>query len=368
MQKLYSVALYVSLFCAALFVGMLIAGMTAETSYPVIIGLLSLALGIRQYPQYASLSFTVLILTSVTIAMYHPEWLVKWGDYELKNLITPLMQLIMFGVGSVMTAEDFVGVAKMPKGVIVGLLAQFSIMPIVGYTLAKVFNFPPEIAAGVVLIGCVPSGLASNVMCYIANANVALSVTITSLATLLSPILTPALLKLLAGEFVEINFLDRMFDILKVAIMPIAIGVLLNRFAKTLVDKLKNILPLISMGGIVFILGIITAMGRDKLLVIGLVLIFSSFLHNLFGYLLGYGMARLSKLDEKSCRAVAIEVGLQNGGLASALALQMGKVSTMGLAPAIFGPLMNITGSMLANWWRNRPVEEDEQEESVPQV
>ncbi|MFN8355364.1 MAG: bile acid:sodium symporter family protein [Spirosomataceae bacterium] len=356
MKNLYSLASYVSLFCAALFIGMLIAGMTTETSYPVIIGLLALSLGIRQFPQYASLSFTILILASVSIALYYPATLVKWGDYELKNLITPLMQLIMFGVGSVMTAEDFVGVAKMPKAVGVGLAAQFTIMPLVGYTLAKVFGFPPEIAAGVVLIGCVPSGLASNVMCYIANANVALSVTITSLATIFSPILTPSLLKLLAGEFVEINFLDRMLDILKVAILPIVIGVLLNRFARTLVDKLKNILPLLSMGGIVLIVGIITAMGRDKLLTIGLVLLFSSFLHNLFGYLLGYWAARVAKLDEKSCRAVAIEVGLQNGGLASALALQMGKVSTMGLAPAIFGPLMNTTGSILANWWRNRPV------------
>lgn len=355
MKKLFPFALGAAglLLAAALVLALL--GRGAQTDWLVIGGLLLLAVGIRTFPNYASLTFTVLIVTSVALALYHPEALLTWGGFPLKNLIVPLMQIIMFGMGTIMTAEDFIGVVKMPKGIIVGLIAHYVIMPGVGFTLANVFGFPPEIAAGVVLIGCVPSGLASNVICYISRANVPLSVSVTTVSTLMAPLLTPALMKLLAGQFVPVSFLDMMVDILKVVIAPIAVGLLLNTFFPAFIKKVKTLLPLISMAAIVFIVGIITATGRDKLLDVGLLLVVSSLIHNLSGYFLGYWTGRLTGLDESSSRTIAIEVGMQNGGLASALALQMGKVGTVGLAPAIFGPLMNTTGSMLANFWRGRP-------------
>jgi BASS family bile acid:Na+ symporter len=272
----------------------------------------------------------------------------------------------MFGMGTAMSLGDFAGVIKTPKKVMVGLVCQFTIMPFLGYALANVFAFPPEIAAGVVLIGCSPSGLASNVMSFLANANLALSVTITATATLLAPLMTPLLMRLLAGEFVDVNAWAMMLDIVKMVIVPIGLGLLFNKLLHGRAKWLDNAMPLVSMIGIALIITIITAAGRDSLLSIGLALIMAALIHNLGGYLLGYWFARLIKIDERSCRTIAIEVGMQNGGLASAIALQMGKVATVGLAPAVFGPLMNITGSSLATWWRGKKIiDEDEEPEKI---
>jgi BASS family bile acid:Na+ symporter len=286
-----------------------------------------------------------------------------------------------------------------------------------------IFSFPPEIAAGIILVGCVPSGLASNVMSYIARANLALSVTITAISTLLSPFTTPFLMKLLGGQFIQVNFWSMMLDILNMIILPIVAGFIFNLFnagkvkprtkivqlsiffviilltnlvfikakqadfteflfamskslgwffflpiigaivlrhflkgEKKIMDK---ILSLLSMVGIAVIITIITASGRDSLLKVGALLMLTSLLHNVSGYSFGYGIAWLFGMKEKDRRTIALEVGMQNGGLASGLALQMGKIATVGLAPAIFGPLMNITGSALASWWRSKPPKEE---------
>ncbi|WP_234735368.1 bile acid:sodium symporter family protein [Tellurirhabdus bombi] len=355
MKKVYLIALGAAAILLTIALILALLGRGSQTDWLVVSGLLCLALVVRSFPAYASLSFTVLIVVAVAVATYHPEYLLTWGDFELKRLIVPLMQVIMFGMGTIMTTDDFVGVIKMPRGIIVGLLAHYVIMPGVGFALANVFNFPAEIAAGVVLIGCVPSGLASNVICYISRANVALSVSVTTVSTLLAPILTPSLMKLLAGQFVPVHFWDMMVEILKVVIIPIIIGVVLNTLFGAFMKRVKTLLPLVSMAAIICVVAVITATGRDKLLTMGVLLIISSLIHNLSGYLLGYWTGRLAGLDESSSRTVAIEVGMQNGGLASALALQMGKVGTTGLAPAIFGPLMNTTGSILDNYWRRRP-------------
>jgi BASS family bile acid:Na+ symporter len=261
----------------------------------------------------------------------------------------------MFGMGTSMSVNDFIGVAKMPKGVMVGILCQLTIMPLVGFALASFTNFPPEIAAGVILIGCSPSGLASNVMSYLAKANLALSITITAVATLLAPVSTPLLMKLLAGTFIEINILDMMWSIVKMVIIPIGAGLLFNKLLSGKAKWLDKAMPIVSMLGIAFIIVIITAAGRDSLLEIGAILILVVLIHNLLGYNLGYWAARLSSMDERDCRTIAIEVGMQNGGLASGIAKEMGKIATIGLAPAVFGPLMNITGSILASYWHRKP-------------
>ena len=264
----------------------------------------------------------------------------------------------MFGMGTAMSFQDFVGVIKMPKAVGIGIVCQFTIMPIVGFSLATLFAFPPEIAAGIVLVGASPSGLASNVMSYIAKANLALSVTLTACATLLAPILTPFIMQKLAGQFVPIDFWAMVWSITKIVLLPIIGGLLFNHFLHGKFKWLDRIMPLISMAGIAFIITIITAAGRDDLLTIGLALVAAAVIHNLLGYLLGYWACKLFKMPPQDCRTIALEVGMQNGGLASGIALEMGKVATVGLAPAIFGPWMNISGSSLATWWRDQPIPE----------
>jgi BASS family bile acid:Na+ symporter len=396
----------------------------------LIAGLIALATGVRGFNKTRGFSYTIWIFTAVAASMFYPQYFISAGGFQFKKLIVPLLQIIMFGMGSQMSLNDFTGVIKMPKGVLIGVLSQYMVMPLVGFAIAKLFHFPPEIAAGIILIGCVPSGLASNVMSFLARANLALAVTIGAISTLLSPFLTPLLMKWLGGQFIEVNFWSMMLDILNMIILPIVAGFIFNLFSKkagniknviiqlasfmiviiftTLVymksrnvgiagfliqfaksmgwfyilpiigslilahyvrgDKkfLEKILSMISMVGIAVIVTIITASGRDSLLEVGVLLIFTSLLHNFTGYTLGYWLAWLTGMPEKDRRTVAFEVGMQNGGLASGLALQMGKIATVGLAPAIFGPLMNVTGSVLANFWRGRPVREASTQGTVP--
>jgi len=336
---------------------------------PFFIGFfIALAVGFRGFTHLKGFSYTVMIFAAVTTALYYPNYFVEVNGFKLAALITPLIQLIMFGMGTSMSVADFVGVVKMPKGVIIGVLSQFIIMPCLGFILASLTNFPAEIAAGVILIGCSPSGMASNVMAYLAKANVALSITITSITTLLAPLMTPVLMKMLAGEFVEIEVFKMMWDIIKMVIIPIGAGLLFNKFLSGKVKWLDAAMPLVSMLGIAFIIVIITAAGRDSLLAIGPALIVVVLIHNLSGYTLGYWSGRLFRMSERDCRTIAIEVGMQNGGLASGLAKEMGKIATVGLAPAVFGPLMNITGSALASYWHRKPTDENQlREEPVAQ-
>ncbi len=325
----------------------------------------SLSIAFRGSVSLKGLSFTVLIFAAVTLAMFHPEYFLQWGDFKLSNLIIPLIQLIMFGMGASMSVNDFAAVVKSPKGVVIGVLSQFIIMPLLGFTLATLTNFPPEIAAGIILIGCSPSGLASNVMAYLAKANLALSITITSITTLIAPVVTPLLMKLLAGELIEIDVMKMMWDISKMIIIPIGAGLIFNKLLSGKSKWLDKAMPYVSMFSIAFIITIITAAGRESLLKIGPLLIGVVLIHNTFGYLLGYWSARMFKMPEKDCRTVALEVGMQNAGLASGIAKELGKIATLGLAAAVFGPVMNITGSALASWWHGRPPKEKNKESVV---
>ncbi|GAB3984922.1 bile acid:sodium symporter family protein [Spirosoma terrae] len=304
---------------------------------------------------YQNLIYTALIIAAVAVALSFPGPFTEINGFPLKKLIVPLLQIIMLGMGTTMSIKDFEGVIQQPRAVFVGVACHFLIMPLLGFTLATTFDFPPEIAAGVVLIGCSPSGLASNVMCFIAKANVPLSITVTTLSTLMAPFLMPALMKLLAGQFIEISFLKMMVEIIEIVILPVVVGLILNRIFHKSAVIINKVMPLISMAGIVLIVAIITAAGRDSLLTVGWTLAFCVLIHNLMGFTFGYWSARLFGMDEQSCRTVAIEVGLQNGGLASGIAVQLGKVATVGLAPALFGPIMNTTGSLLATYWSQHP-------------
>lgn len=325
------------------------------SGWSLVLFFLSLAFAFRGIALLKGLSFTAIILASVVLAMWHPEYFTTWGSFSLSSTIIPFIQLLMFGMGSSMSLNDFAAVVKSPKGVVIGVASQFVIMPLLGFTLSNVSNFPPQIAAGIILIGCSPSGLASNVMAYLAKANLALSITITSITTLIAPFVTPLLMKLFAGALIEIDVLKMMWDIFKMIIIPIGAGLLFNRLLKGRIQWLDKAMPVISMFAITCIVTIIVASGRDNLLKIGLLLIGIAFVHNTLGYLLGYWSGRMFKMNEKDCRTIAIEVGMQNAGLASGIAKELGKIATIGLGAAVFGPLMNITGSALASWWHNRP-------------
>ena len=330
----------------------------AKAGPSLILFLIFLGIAFQGYEHLKGYSYSTMIFGVVTMALYYPANFTEIDGFKLITLITPLIQIIMFGMGTSMSAKDFVSVAREPKAVIIGVGAQFIIMPFLGFTLANISGFAPEIAAGIILIGCSPSGLASNVMNYLAKANLALSITITSITTLLAPFVTPLLMKFLAGTFIEIDLYKMMWDIFKMIMIPIGAGLLFNKLFHGKLKWLDTAMPYISMLGIAGVITFVTAAGRESLLDIGFILIGLVLIHNTFGYLLGYWSARLLKLNEKDCRTVAIEVGMQNGGLASGIAKEMGKIATVGLAPAVFGPLMNITGSILASYWHRRPPKE----------
>jgi BASS family bile acid:Na+ symporter len=371
---------------------------------------------------YKKYAFTLWVLVAVAASMSHPAAFRSWFGTDLKVLIVPLIQIITFGMGTTLSAKDFRNVLTMPWPVFIGIALQFVIMPLVGYTIAMTFGFPPEVAAGVILIGSVSSGVASNVMTYLAGGNVPLSVTITSATTLLSPVVTPFWMKTLAGRLVPVDFVAMMLSIFNMIIIPIAAGLAANRLlygtkkrknaaaalafsgplffalaaavaatparwwaglavlksgvllgflllgltalAKLVIGVVLNgpanwmdkTLPVVSMAGICLIIAVITAQSRDQLLTVGPLLILAAIVHNGTGYGLGYAGARLARLDESACRAVAMEVGMQNGGMASGIAIDVLKSTSAALAPAIFGPWMNVSGSLLAGWWRRRPV------------
>jgi BASS family bile acid:Na+ symporter len=381
------------------------------------------AIGIGAVPALASYQFTVWIVATVVAGLIYPEAVLRGTGIDMTNKWIRLVaiQMVMFGMGTQMGVRDFAGVLRNPWGVFVAVFSQFTVMPLTGWLLTKLFPLPAEIAAGVILIGACSSGLASNVMCYIAKANLPLSVTATACTTLLAPIMTPMWMKILAGALVEVSFVAMMVDIMKMVIVPIAAGLIhdylkwasprgtritqvlavlsavvvgivllawdrlaaglsangrlllellgfsagavvvgvVYHYLTRLFTRLDAWMPVGSMLGIMYFTTITTAVGRDNLLKVGGVLFVVAALHNALGYTLGYWMGRAGGLDRNSCRTVAIEVGLQNGGMASGLAGTMGKLATVGLAAAVFGSWMNISGSILANYWKRRPVAPD---------
>ena len=285
-----------------------------------------LALAFRGNEILKGYSYTITIFAAVSLAMYYPDYFVTIGDFKLSKLIVPLLQLIMFGMGTSLSWKDFARVMQMPKGVIAGVLCHYTVMPFVGWTVTKIFSFPDEIAAGIILIGSCPNGLASNVMSYLARANLALSVTLTAISTLIAPLVTPMFMQLLAGQYVSIDFWSMVWDITKIIILPIGAGLIFNHFLHGRFKWLDNIMPLISMISIALIIVVITSAGRNDLMVVGPLLILAVLMHNISGYVLGYWISRGLRMPERDCRTLALEVGLQNGGLASGIALAMGKL------------------------------------------
>ncbi|TRX43115.1 bile acid:sodium symporter family protein [Flavobacterium restrictum] len=352
MNNLYKFLLISSAILGLLAIGMLFFGRGLLATGPFVVSaLVCLAFGGRSISILNQMSFTIWVLAAVSVGFFFPQYFQKIGDFKCTRFIVPLIQLIMFTMGTEMSWKDFESVIKTPKAVLIGLVSHFTIMPLVGFTLAKSFGFAPEIAAGVILMGSVPSGVTSNVLAFIAKANMPLSVTIAAISTLAAPFMTPLLMKSLAGQYVAIDLQAMMLHVAEIIILPIVSGLLINKFFRNTVRKVQFLLPKISMFGVLMMMIVIVSSGRDSLLVIGPLLFLSAIIHHTIGYLLGYWASRFMGLDEASCRTISLEVGMQNGGLASGIALQMGKIATVGLASVIAVPWMTISGSTLANWW-----------------
>lgn len=297
---------------------------------------------------FVTRTFAFWVLGVAVIAYFLPAgflWIAPW--------IAPLLGVIMFGMGLTLTLDDFRRVFALPKSVLVGVLAQFIIMPLVAFALAWGFRLPADIAVGVILVGCCPGGTASNVITWLARGNTALSVTVTACSTLLAPLLTPALLWLLASQWVDVSASAMFWSITKIVLLPVLLGVALRRFFPAQVDRSLPVLPLVSVAGIVVVVAAIIAVNRAHLLEAGLVITLVVMLHNLLGLLLGFLAARWLRLPFPDQKAIAIEVGMQNSGLGATLALAY-FAPIAAIPSAIFSVWHNISGPLLATFWAKR--------------
>ena len=309
--------------------------------------------------------FGITIFLCAAISFAFPSVFTEWGGVKLTALVVPAIQVIMFGMGTTLTLGDFIRVVKTPWAVAVGVFLQFLVMPIVGFALAKAFGFTGELAAGCVLIGSVAGGTASNVIAYLARANVALSVTMTCCSTLLSPFVTPLLMKIFAGRFVTIDAKAMMLSILMIVIVPVTAGGLVRWIFKKPMETHKavvdKVLTVVSMTGICYTILALTAPSRETFKEAGALIVLAAILHNSIGYASGYWLTRLLGrflcLDERDARTVAIEVGMQNGGMAGALATDVLKSAVAALPANVFSIWMNFSGSIIANWWSKKSVE-----------
>lgn len=291
-----------------------------------------------------------------------PLWaiLASFGAYYsagsvvgFKSWIIPLLVLIMFCMGVTLTLEDFKRAFKKPKIITITVALQFLIMPLIAFILSKILGFSLELTVGMVLVGAVSGGTASNVIAYIAKADVALSITMTVFSTLLSVVVTPFLTLLYVGQSIPVPALSMVLSIVKIVLVPVILGVVLNYFFHEFVEKLRDVFAIISIASIVFVIAIVVGLNQTKIATIGLMVVVGIVLHNIFGLLSGYFAAKALKYDEKTCRTVAIEVGMQNSGLAVALALKY--FSPLSALPgAIFSIWHNISGSLLAGFWSKR--------------
>ena len=293
-----------------------------------------------RFTQFIQKTFALWVVLFAGIALIVPEAFV-W----LKAYIIWMLGIIMFGMGMTMSVDDFKGVLHNPKAVVIGVVAQFMVMPGLAYLLCQLFQLPPAIAIGVILVGCCPGGTASNVITYMAKGNTALSVACTSVSTILAPILTPAVFYLLASQWIEINAMSMLGSILQVVLFPIILGLIVRSVLKQKVETYIQVMPLISVLAIVAIVAAIIAGSKTQILESGLLILAVVALHNGLGYLLGFGASRLFKLPYADSKAIAIEVGMQNSGLGVALAAVHFAASPITAVPsAIFSLWHNISG------------------------
>lgn len=288
------------------------------------------------------------VLLIGVVGAVRPQTLTWVGPY-----VGWLLGVVMFGMGMTLTFQDFKRVLQRPWEVLLGVVAQFLIMPLAAWFLVWLFALPPELAIGVVLVGTCPGGTASNVISYLARGDVALSVSMTMATTLLAPVVTPTLTWLLAGSWIEVSFTAMMISIAQMVLLPLLLGLTAHHFFERTVERILPVMPVVSVVTIVLLVGGVVALGAESLLDVGLLMAAIVVLHNAFGLVLGYGMARLFRLDSKKARTVSIEVGMQNSGMAASLAVLYFSPAAA-IPGAIFSVWHNISGSIVANYFARR--------------
>lgn len=276
------------------------------------------------------------------------SWIDTWT-------INPMLGAIMFGMGLTLSPHDFRIVLTRPRDILIGCLAQFTVMPLLALGLAWAFALPKELALGVILVGCCPGGTASNVITYLAKGDLALSVGMTATSTLLAPLLTPLLVWLMAGTMVEVNTMGMLLSIVYVVIAPIVCGLLCQRFLHGMTKRVVPYLPAFSSIVIALVVGIVVSHNADRLLAGGLLIIAVVMAHNLLGLSVGFLIGRLLRLPKPKCVALSIEVGMQNSGLASSLAVMHFAAYPLATIPgAVFSVWHNISGALAARLYQSK--------------
>lgn len=297
--------------------------------------------------QFVGKTFALWVLLFAFLAFQFPEYFTQFRHY-----IPYLLGIVMFGMGITLTFNDFGEVFKRPKSVIIGVVAQFVVMPAIAFCLAKGFNLPADLAIGVILVGACPGGTSSNVMTYLARGNTALSVACTTISTLLAPILTPAIFYVLASQWIDINASAMFISVLQMVLFPIFLGLIVRALFKKRINELSQTMPLVSVISIVLILSAVVAVSKDKIVESGLLIFGVVVLHNCLGYLIGFLAAKALRLNNFDSKAVSIEVGMQNSGLGAALAAA--HFNPIAAVPsAIFSFWHNVSGPIVANIFSN---------------
>ena len=308
----------------------------------------------KKVSEFVGKYMAVIVLAVAALALFVPGsclWVqTSWINY--------LLMLVMFGMGLTLKFEDFAIVFKRPKDIIIGCVAQFTIMPLLAFGLGKIFGLEAGLLAGVILVGTCPGGTASNVMTYLSKGDVALSVGMTSVNTLLAPFLTPAITYLLLKTTVTVDVMSMFVSIIKVVIIPITLGFTINRFWGKYTEKVTDVLPLISVTAITLIVASVVSHNSANILQTGAIVFVVVILHNILGYIVGFALGLVLRLPMTRKKALAIEIGMQNSGLATSLAATAFPSLAMATVPgAIFSVWHNISGAILANIFRRINVE-----------
>jgi BASS family bile acid:Na+ symporter len=310
---------------------------------------------VEKVSSFVGKTFSLWVILFACLGFFAPHLFTGY-----KSSISPLLGIVMFGMGLTLSAADFREVFRRPKDVAIGVIGHYLIMPSIAYLLAIGLNLPPEIAVGVILVGCCPSGTASNVMTFLAKGDVALGVSIASVSTIIAPFATPALISFLAGKWMDINTKSLFMDIVQVVIVPIVLGTIVKAIFRKQAEASVKALPLVSTIAIVLIVAIVVGLNQPKIMSNGLLIFAAVILHNLLGYILGYFFAKLFGMDLAKRKAVTLETGMQNSGLGAALAAA--HFSPLAAVPsALFSVWHNLSGSMLATWFARRTEDKNKQ-------
>jgi BASS family bile acid:Na+ symporter len=309
---------------------------------------------VRQVSAFVGRWFALIVLVAGAIALATPSTFDGWAAQ-----VPLLLQIIMLGMGMTLRPRDFAIIGRRPWALLLGVAAQFTVMPLLGWGIANALSLSAVLTAGMILVGCSPGGTASNVMVFLARGDTALSVAMTSVSTLLAPVLTPILVLLLVGEDLPVSASDLFVSIVKIVLVPVLLGLVLRLLLPRLIERVIDVLPLISVAGITAVVLAVVAGSASTLLSVGLLIVLAVVLHNLAGLALGYAVGRVCRMPVSSRRALSIEVGMQNSGLAAALATVHFSPAAA-LPAAIFSVWHNVSGSTLASYWSRRPVEGDD--------